>query len=235
MKKLVGKLIALEGVDGSGKGTQTAALAQSLTDAGATVKVYSFPRYTANRFGSLVGEFLAGKHGAIKDQSPYLMALLFAGDRSLARRELLKDLQFCDYVLCDRYVSSNIAHQAAHVPLEGRESLRDWIEHVEYVCNALPVPDMQIYLDVPLATAQMLIAKKAKRVYTDKAADEHEADGLYLQSVIAVYEQLCTQPRLANGTSARWSRVICVNPLTGELASVEAVADEVLNRALRAR
>jgi dTMP kinase len=228
----MGKLIALEGVDGSGKGTQTAALAQSLKDAGATVKVYSFPRYTDNCFGSLVGEFLAGKHGAIKDQSPYLMALLFAGDRALARQEMLMNLQVFDYVLCDRYVSSNIAHQAAHVPPEGRESLRDWIEYVEYVCNALPVPAMQIYLDVPLATARVLIAKKAKRVYTDKAADEHEADGVYLQSVIDVYEQMCTHSRLTHGVSARWSRVVCVNPLTGELASVEAVADEVLARAL---
>lgn len=231
----MGKLIALEGVDGSGKGTQTAALAQSLTDAGATVKVYSFPRYTDNRFGSLVGEFLAGKHGSIKDQSPYLMALLFAGDRSLARKEMLQNLQVFDYVICDRYVSSNIAHQAAHVAPEKREDLRNWIEYAEYICNSVPIPAMQIYLDVPLVAAQERIAKKAQRVYTDRTADEHESDAVYLQSVIDVYEELCTKPSspgLGLNTCWRWSRVICVNPVTGQLSTVEEVAADVLRRVL---
>lgn len=224
----MGKLIAFEGVDGSGKGTQSALLIERLREAGKTVQLYSFPRYTFNVYGEMVGEFLAGKHGPVKAQSPYLVALLFAGDRAMARAALMEDLQNYDYVVCDRYVSSNIAHQVAHAP-ERADDLKSWIGAVEYGCNRLPRPNQTIYLDMPLAHAQALIAKKAKRVYTDRAADEHEADSQYLQAVIDVYEDLCTSSEDGSSRSV-WSRVVCVNPVTGILRSPEELAEEIHQR-----
>lgn len=188
----------IEGVDGSGKGTQTARLVRSLRDAGRSVEVFSFPRYAAGHYGELVGKYLNGDLGDHND--PHLVALLYAGDRQTAREELLRAARTHDFVVCDRYVSSNIAHQCPRVAPEREAGLRQWIEYVEYIVNDLPSPALQIMLDVPVEVAAQRILLKASRGYTDKAKDLHEADTAYLSRVIAAYRQL------ASGNS-RWVTV----------------------------
>src|ERR1700732_4651830 len=110
-----GKLIALEGIDGSGKRTQLELLSRALDARGfATVRI-SFPRYESF-FGKLVGRFLNGDFGSVNQVDPHLSAMLYAGDRFEAKDELESALAAGKIVLADRYIGSNLAHQSERVP-----------------------------------------------------------------------------------------------------------------------
>ncbi len=211
-------LIAIEGIDGSGKGTQAGRLCERLKASGQAVELLSFPRYTATRFGKAIGEFLNGRFGSLSEVHPMLASLLYAGDRFESREVLRNAIQAHDVVVLDRYVASNIAHQGAKLQGAEREELKDWVETIEFEIFGLPKPDVVILLDLPASAAQKLIAKKAARAYTDKAADLQEADGSYLAEVREVYRQLAVdQPH--------WKIVPC---LKGEaLRSIEDISDEL--------
>lgn len=183
-------LVAVEGIDGSGKGTQTALLAENLRRRGLQTEVISFPRYDATRYGQKIGEFLNGRFGTLDQVHPALAALLFAGDRFESRSVLLDLCERADVVLCDRYVASNIAHQGAKVDVHERTELIDWIEFVEYQQHQMPRPDLVIWLQLPVSVAQSFITQKARRSYTEHTADLQEADGGYLQRTSDVYEAL---------------------------------------------
>ena len=211
-------LIAIEGIDGSGKGTQAGRLCERLEESGATVELLSFPRYTATRFGKAIGDFLNGRFGSLKEVHPMLASLLYAGDRLESYEDLWTAMQSNDVVVLDRYVASNIAHQGAKLQGAEREELKDWVETVEFEIFGLPKPDMVILLDLPTSSAQELIAKKSARAYTEKKADLQEADGSYLAEVREVYRQLAVdQPH--------WRIVPC---LKGEaLRSIEDIGNEL--------
>jgi len=216
-----GKLIALEGIDGSGKGTQAALLHKRLLDEGIRSTVLSFPRYQATAFGRQIGEFLNGRFGSLDQVHPLLASLLFAGDRFESQALIRQSLAEYEVVLCDRYVASNIAHQAAKRTGDERRELSAWIEQLEFGIYQLPRPQLTLWLDVPVAIAQELIARKSKRNYTDQAADLQEADGGYLQQVYNVYADLAAnQPG--------WRRVGCVTSVSrdAEAAGAERSAPE---------
>jgi dTMP kinase len=217
------RLIALEGIDGSGKGTQAARLSGELCRLGRSCRLWSFPRYRDSRFGQKIGEFLNGHYGALDQVHPVLVSLLFAGDRLEARPQLLESLASCDVVLCDRYVPSNIAHQAAKASGATRTELIRWIEFVEYELHALPRPDLVLWLDMPVEEAQQLIATKSKRAYTDAAADLQEADAGYLGEVRAVYAELAQ-------SNPSWLRVACVEH--GRVRTADEIAVELLQAVL---
>lgn len=218
------RLIAVEGIDGSGKGTQSARLCEQLTQRGVRCRLWSFPRYQDTRFGTQVAAFLNGKFGALDDVHPVLVSLLFAGDRLETRPQLLDSLASSDIVLCDRYVPSNIAHQAAKADGPERDALIRWIETVEYDIYALPRPDLVLWLDMPVAQAQQLIAQKAKRNYTDRAADLQEADAHYLERVRTVYAELAQR-------DPNWVTVQPIGP--AGLRAPDDVAAELLQAVLR--
>lgn len=180
-------LIAIEGIDGSGKGTQARRLHERLTAEGLSSELISFPRYSETHFGRTVGRFLNGEFGALNDVDPHLAATLYAADRFESRTMLTDLLATRDVVVSDRYVPSNIAHQGAKRSGESRTQLQQWIATVEYEIFDLPRADIVIHLDVPAETAQMLIARKDQRDYTDRAADLQEADRDYLASVRDAY------------------------------------------------
>jgi dTMP kinase len=212
----VARLIVLEGIDGSGKGTQAALLRDAIQRAGRSVALLSFPRYTATRFGEKIGEFLNGRFGTLDQVHPTLVSLLFAGDRLESRPVLDAALAEHEFVICDRYVPSNIAHQAAK---GNRPELRAWIEFVEYELYRLPRPDLVVWLDMPVPTAQQLIACKQKRSYTDQTADLQEADGEYLDQVRQVYAELAA-------SDAAWRGIQCCND--GRLRDPTDIAAEIL-------
>jgi dTMP kinase len=112
-----GKLIALEGIDGSGKGTQLDLLARALKTRGFAVLRISFPRY-GSFFGNLAAGFLNGDFGAAGQVDPRLSSLVYAGDRWEAKPEMESGLASGKIVLADRYVASNLAHQSERVPPE---------------------------------------------------------------------------------------------------------------------
>jgi dTMP kinase len=213
-----GRLIAIEGIDGSGKGTQASLLRDRFLAEGASAALLSFPRYSETTFGGFVGEYLNGRYGSLDQVHPFLAALLFAGDRFESRQTLLDALARHDVVICDRYVASNVAHQAAKRAGDDREELIRRIETVEFEVFALPRPGRTILLDLSVDNARRLIAKKAKRPYTDRAEDLHESDGLYLGAVGDVY-------RLRQANDPTWSKIDCER--SGVVRPIDEIRDEV--------
>src|SRR3954454_11151225 len=123
-----GAFVAIEGIDGSGKGTQAALLAETARTAGRRVASFSFPLYDENPFSVAVSDYLNGVFGTVDEVHPELAGLLYACDRFHARPSLEVALAGNDLLVCDRYVASNAAHQGAK--LQGNERLRllDWLQ-----------------------------------------------------------------------------------------------------------
>lgn len=194
-------LIAIEGIDGSGKGTQARLLVDALRTSGRRVSLLSFPRYDATFFGRAVGRFLNGEFGSLAEVHPFLVSLLFAGDRFESRGLLEQELAEHDIVVLDRYVASNIAHQGAKLPPNQRTALVEAIEQLEFTIYGVPQPDVTILLDLPAQQAQQLIALKNQRSYTEKSHDLQEADADYLERVREVY--------LGLAQDSNWRQVSC--------------------------
>ncbi|MBI5760321.1 MAG: thymidylate kinase [Planctomycetales bacterium] len=211
-------LVDIEGIDGSGKGTQAQRLVERLQQHGCRTSLLSFPRYTATRFGRAVGEFLNGRFGRLDEVHPFLVSLLFAGDRFESRDVLQEALQSNDVVVLDRYVPSNVAHQASKLEGAEREELTQAILDIEFRIYELPRPDVVVLLDLSPDVAQQLIAKKAARSYTDRRADIQEADGAYLGRCREVYM------RLAN-TEPDWLLISCCDG--PRLRTVDEIADHM--------
>ena len=222
----MGKLVAIEGIDGSGKKTQTARLETFARDAGLRIAVFSFPRYGLSHFAQSVADYLNGDYGDLAATPPEFAALLFAGDRLEAKRELTAALEANDLVLCDRFVASNVAHQSARLPLELRQAFRTWITKIEFGVYGLPKPTATVYLDVPAEVAHRAIMGKARRVYTDKTHDIHEADRSYLAACHRVYAELAGEE-----WSGTWVPVACIEN-QDTLRAPEAIGGDVI-RGLR--
>src|SRR5512133_2273218 len=144
-------LIVLEGLDGAGKSTQINLLQKYFEEKGTVVKYLHFPRFDSPVYGDLIVRFLRGDLVSIDQVHPLLIALLFAGDRREAADMIKEWLNegFC--VILDRYLYPNIAFQCAKVSdVQEAESLRDWIFDTEYRKFAIPQPDLNLFLDVPL-------------------------------------------------------------------------------------
>lgn len=219
-------LIAIEGIDGSGKGTQARELQRRLTAAERSAALLSFPRYAETLFGGLIGDYLNGRLGTLEQVHPLLASLLFAGDRFESLGVLRDALQRHDVVILDRYVASNIAHQAARAPARsaelishyGPERLATLIEQIEHGVFGLPRADLTILLDIPAASAVELIARKKPRDYTEQAADLHEADVAYLDSVRRMYL------KLAEG-KGDWRTIPVVQ--SGGVRAIAEIAEEI--------
>jgi len=214
-------LVAFEGIDGSGKGTQARRLQEHLTAQGRKATLISFPRYEETLFGQAVGEFLNGRFGTLDEVDPFLVSLLYAGDRFESRGLLTDALAENDVVVLDRYVASNIAHQGAKRDGDARGELIDRIQKIEYGLYQLPHPNLVLLLDLPVAEAQKLIAVKTARSYTDRKADLQEADADYLQRVRDVYLSLADN-------HPDWCRIDSVRG--DALRTVEEIAEEIAER-----
>ncbi len=210
-------LIDIEGIDGSGKGTQAQMLCARFAAAGVAAKLISFPRYEATLFGGAVGEFLNGAFGKLADVHPFLVSLLFAGDRFESKEMLERALAGYAVVVLDRYVPSNVAHQASKRHAAERDALIKKILHIEYGIYRLPLPDVCLLLDLPVPMAQQLIARKSPRSYTAKTADLQEADAAYLAQVREVYHHLATGPN--------WRTISCSDE--NGLRTVAEISDEI--------
>lgn len=182
-------LIAIEGIDGSGKGTQAQLLIDRMKAANIECVLHSFPGYKLNPYGELVGRYLNGDFG--DKVAPELAAVLYAGDRLTKKAEIDDQLKSGITVVCDRYIDSNLAHQSARVAgTVEQANLRQLIYRIEYVIHGMPPPALTVYLDMPLFAAARNVAAKKARTYTDKRADLHEADRGHLAATQRVYTEL---------------------------------------------
>ncbi len=214
-----GKLIAVEGIDGSGKQTQVRLLARELESRGHQVLSTGFPHYDS-WFGKMVGQFLNGDFGPLDSVDPHFTALLYAGDRFEGKRPIVAALESGEVVLADRYVGSNLAHQSARTAPEKRAEFRAWIEHLEYNIYELPKEDLVLYLRLPPHEAQTLVAKKSARKYTDAAHDILESNIRHLQDAAAMYDLL------ARGSN--WKTIECFDDAKQVIRSPEEISAEIL-------
>jgi dTMP kinase len=220
-RRALGKLIAIEGIDGSGKRTQLNLLHGIIASGEGGHSVYStaFPQYDS-WFGKMVGQFLNGDFGPLDSVDPRFTSLLYAGDRFEAKPKLEAALNNGQIVLVDRYVGSNLAHQTARVPLEKRAEFIRWIEHLEYGIYELPREDLILYLRVPPSEAQRLVAQKSKRSYTTAKQDILEASLRHLEQAAEMYDLLSRH--------APWVTIECFDAARGEMRPPKDIAEEVL-------
>ena len=190
------KFIVIEGLDGAGKSTQLQLLRDELTKLGKKFYYLHFPRTDSPVFGELIARFLRGEFGKNEDVNPYLVALLYAGDRKDAANTILQYLKNDIYVIADRYVYSNIAYQCAKFSHEyERETLKKWILDLEYNYYKIPKPDLNLFLDVPFQfTHEKLtdIRNGKDRDYLNGNFDIHEKDLNFQKFVRDVYLDLAS-------------------------------------------
>ncbi|MCF8381933.1 MAG: dTMP kinase [Bacteroidales bacterium] len=181
------KFAVIEGLDGSGKSTQIKLLRNYLNENNIKHKYLHFPRAGTGVYGELVARFLRGELGDITQVNPYLIALIFAGDRDDTKEEIRKWISEGYFVLVDRYVNSNIAFQCAKFPnKKDRDELREWILKLEYEHNNLPVPDLSLFLDVPFNFTKQQLKNQRQgddREYLKGAVDIHE-ENLDFQAIV---------------------------------------------------
>ena len=184
--------IVLEGVDGSGKSTQIANLQRMFAERGISTEYLHFPRFDAPYFGDLIARFLRGELGSIEQVDPYIVAMLYAGDRRDAAAMIRGWMAEGKVVICDRYVYSNIGYQCAKVAVAAeREKLREWILSLEYDYFAIPRPDVSLFLDVPFAFTERKLLQDVRegddRAYLHGKKDIHEQSMDLQRAVRQVY------------------------------------------------
>ncbi len=186
--------VVIEGLDGSGKSTQLKLLRDYLDRNKVAFKYLHFPRLEEGVYGKLIARFLRGEMGANDEVDPYLVALIFAGDRTDASGQILKWMDEGYLVIVDRYVYSNIAFQCAKLRgTQERNNLRDWILEFEYGHNQLPRPDVNLYLNVPFDFTREQLKNTRDgddRAYLKGERDIHEENLDFQEQVRQMYLSL---------------------------------------------
>lgn len=196
------KLFVIEGLDGAGKSTQIKLLKEFFTAKGYSCEYLHFPRTEEPYFGELIARFLRGEFGSINDVDPYLVAMLYAGDRKDASKTIADWQKKGNIVILDRYTYSNIAYQCAKLIDAGkREKLKQWILKLEFDHFGIPKPDLNIFLDVPFAFTEHKLSSERTghdRNYLNGATDIHESSLSFQRMVRDMYlEVAATDDSLA--------------------------------------
>lgn len=216
-------LIVIEGLDGAGKSTQVALVKEYIEKMGRTLKYLHFPRFDAPVYGELIAKFLRGEFGSNDAVHPQLVALLFAQDRADAAPLIREWLSQGCCVLLDRYVYSNIAYQCSKLrEKESAAGLREWIFNLEYGKFAIPVPDANIFLDVPISFVDRRLKEARKgddREYLKGKTDIHEADIEFQKRVRGIYLEQCR-------TDRNFIRVECAGE-NGEMLPAEQIFSSI--------
>ena len=211
-----GRLIVLEGTDGSGKATQTALLAELLRKAGREVRQLSFPRYDQDS-SMLVRMYLGGAFGQDPQAvNAYAASTFYAVDRFASyMQDWGAYYEAGGLVLTDRYTTSNAVHQASKLSGKERKTYLDWLFDFEYRLMGLPAPDLVIYLDVPTELSAAL--RRLREEKTGTHADIHEADEAYLRR--------CRESGRQVADYAGWRRLDCARE--GRMRPPEEIHEEI--------
>lgn len=218
--------IVLEGLDGAGKSTQVKLLQQKIAEAGKPYEYLHFPRFDAPVYGDLVARFLRGELGSVESVNPYLVALIYAGDRAGAAGMIRGWLDEGKVVIVDRYVYSNVGYQCAKVDDEAeRARLRDWIVELEYGHNGIPRPDISLFLDVPFSFTRRKLEETREgddRSYLQGKTDIHEASLALQERVRQVY--------LAQAPLDPAFGVVACADARGNMLPPEAIFSRIMDR-----
>lgn len=199
----MGKLIVIEGTDGSGKGTQLQLLLDYLSKKQISYASFDFPQYGKTFFGDFAGRFLNGEFGHFSRINPYLASFPYAADRWQVKDQIWKAINDGKLVICNRYTPS-VVYQAVKIKPTQRKKFLNWVKTLEYEVFGIPQPSLVIFLHVPLMLAQTLIAKKNKRAYLEgKIKDQYEKNANYLKKVESMYLDIVK-------TNKSWVKIDCV-------------------------
>lgn len=215
----MGILIVIDGVDSSGKQTQTDMLYEKLQGDGKRVRKVSFPAYDSPS-SSLIKMYLDGEFGEKPDDvNAYVASSFYAMDRfATYRSDWGRDYESDTVIIADRYVTSNMIHQAGKISdIAEKEAFLDWVYDLEYVKCGLPKPDITIFLDMPVEYAVKLMERRANKINGSEKKDIHESDIEYLQksydNAVFVAERY------------GWKRIVCVD--NGRIKSPDEINEEI--------
>ena len=216
--------IVLEGLDGAGKSTQITKLKEMFNQRGVDTEYLHFPRFDAPVYGDLIARFLRGDLGTVEGVNPYLVALLYAGDRANAAKTINGWLAEGKVVIVDRYVYSNIGYQCAKIAShEERNTLRDWILVTEFEQFAIPRPDLSLFLDVPFSFTERKLTEQREgddRSYLNGQKDIHEASLDLQRRVREVY--------LETAAMGDDLKVVDCSAEDGSMASPEQIFERIM-------
>lgn len=216
----IGRLIVIEGTDGSGKGTQLQLLLNYLSKKQISHASFDFPQYGKTFFGDFAGRFLNGEFGHFSRINPYLASFPYAADRWQVKDKIWQAINEGRLVICNRYTPSSI-YQAVKIKPTQRKKFLSWVETLEYDVFGIPKPNLVIFLYVPLISAQTLIIKKNKRTYLDgKLKDQYEKNTNYLKKVEAMYLDIVK-------TNKSWVKIDCVE--NGTILPPEIIHKKVID------
>jgi len=212
----MGKLIVLEGTDGSGKSTQFQLLTEHLQQDGKVFQKLVFPQYSEPS-SALIRMYLGGEFGSNpSDVNAYAASAFYAVDRYASYKKGWGQwYEDGGLILSDRYTTSNAVHQASKEPPEKREEFLKWLYEFEYDRLGLPRPDLTIYLDVPTAFTEQMM--RSREQATNTQADIHEKDMQYLAT--------CRETGKAAAAYYGWNVIQCVRD--GAMCSREDIHEEI--------
>ena len=212
----MGKLIVIEGTDGSGKSTQFRRMSEHLEKDGIAFRHLVFPRYTEES-SALIRMYLGGQFGdKPTDVNAYAASAFYAVDRFASyKMDWGQWYEQGGVVLSDRYTTSNAVHQASKEAPENREAYLHWLYDFEYNKMGLPRPDLTIYLDVPTDFTEKLLRHREQD--TNTTADIHEKDMQYL----ATFREMGRAAAAYYG----WQVISCVQD--GKMRSIEDIHEEI--------
>ena len=212
----MGKLIVIEGTDGSGKSTQFRLMTQRLTKEGKDFRNLVFPRYTEPS-SALIRMYLGGEFGANpSDVNAYAASAFYAVDRFASyKQDWGQWYENGGLILSDRYTTSNAVHQASKESEERRGTFLKWLYEFEYDKLGLPRPDLVIYLDVPTDFTEKLMRHREQDTGTQ--ADIHEQDTAYLAT--------CRKVGKTAADFYGWTVIQCVRD--GAMRTIEDIHEEI--------
>lgn len=216
----MGILIAIDGVDASGKQTQSQLVYEKLKSDGIAARLVSFPAYGSDS-SILVKMYLNGEFGSKpEDVNAYAASTFFAADRFASfRRDWKKDYDSGYVIIADRYVQSNMIHQASKLRQDEKKQFIDWLYDLEYRVYGLPQPDITIFLDMPPEKAAELMAERSNKIDNSSSKDIHERSSEYLK---ASYDNALDIAGIFG-----WKHISCTD---GErIRSIEDINHEILD------
>lgn len=211
-----GKLITIEGIDGSGKSTQTKLLISYLKKSGQFVKTIHFPQHDHDFFGVLIDKYLNNDFGMATKVDYRLASVLYAGDRFEAKRKIMRWLENGLTVVLDRYTESNFGHQAGKIQdKKQRGRIMQWLYDLDYKVFKNPRPDRVFFLDVPETVAFEL------QIKMNKKKDGHESNLEYLKNTRKAYIEACEKFKY-------WRRIECMGK--DGLLTKKEIADKIIKK-----